>query len=35
MKWFIGIAAVMLITHLYFRRGIRKAERKKEKDQTR
>ena len=35
MKWLIGIAAVMLITHLFFRRGIRKAEREKEKDQPR
>lgn len=26
MKWFIGIAAVMIVTHLYFRWGRRRLE---------
>ena len=27
MNWLIGIAAVMILAHLYFRRGTRKLER--------
>ena len=35
MKWIIGIAAVMVITHLFFRRGIKKAERERGEERDR
>ena len=30
MKWLIGIALVMLAAHWYFRRGLRRLERRAE-----
>ena len=29
MKWLIGIAAVMLAAHLYFKYGVRRLERER------
>lgn len=33
MKWLIGIALVMLVAHLYFRRGLRRIERESGEEQ--
>jgi hypothetical protein len=30
MKWLIGIGIVTLLAHLYFRRGLRRLERRAE-----
>jgi hypothetical protein len=33
MKWLIGIAAVMLAAHLYFRHGVRRIAREREAEE--
>jgi hypothetical protein len=35
MKWLIGIAAVMLAAHLYFRHGVRRLQRRREVERAR